>query len=164
MSIERIFEYKYDERVMKLKRDRTFLYVALFIWVGLALLLLWFTIKPSYYLNTNVDYSELNQSERAYAYSIISDLKTDYLHLAKNIKFVKNESEICEDCAGENFMNNIKVLYNDMTEEHLKIIVCHELIHGAVSLNYDLEEEIVWDFGKTNVCYREKSWGLEYEE
>jgi len=154
MSIARIFHYRNDERVRKLKIEKIMLWFTLGIWVFLALFFASILLAPSYYSNTNVDYSELNQTERAVAYSIIDDLKVNYLHLAENIIFVKNQGEMIDgDTAGQNILGNIKILYDDYTESQLSMIVCHEILHSAVSLNYDLEEEIVYDIGKTGVCY-----------
>jgi hypothetical protein len=144
------------EQIKRLKIEKVLLFISLFMWVGIGLVQLYFIVRPSYYSQTYVDYSQLNQSQKVTAYQIISEVKPLFLHLAKNIRFVTNQSEMTGiDVAGENHNKGKKVLvlwYDDI--DSTKFVLCHELAHSITSnLDEDTEEKIVYEIGSTGVCY-----------
>lgn len=105
--------------------------------------------------NMVVSYEELTKDEINQVNSYINQLDPIYLtERQQEIRFVKNMTPYCDNCAGLNYKDGtlIVVLYRQ-SELNTKYTLCHELLHSYVYGTSDVEEPIVSDLAQSFRCY-----------
>ena len=140
-------------RKLKLKTQLLITQIEFFIMVFLLFFtyffIFYYFISPIEFEKNSlkIDVSELNCSEKEIAYSLLKEVRHEYLTLARTINFTKN---IEPGIWGQNYRSgDITLLFQDYAD--MKIVLCHELAHSFIFTNN--EEWFADDLAEKEVCY-----------
>ena len=109
----------------------------------------------------NITYDGLNQSEIMFFESVFSQINPIYLYENEQIIVVKNISEYCDNCEGQNINKGEKIVIKfHRNEDYFKEIISHELLHTYIKFETGSEDKdhplhrIVYDLGFKNVVFK----------
>ena len=102
----------------------------------------------------NITFKNVSSVEQKYIYSLFDKINPLYLLYNNNFLFTSdklfsNETEL----GGYNMDNGLKIVISVDDLVYLKEVLCHELLHSYFNMNNDLEEQLVDDLAKKEVCY-----------
>ena len=109
----------------------------------------------------NITYDGLNQNEIMFFESVFSQINPIYLYENEHIIVVKNISEYCDNCEGQNINKGEKIVIKfHRNEDYFKEIISHELLHTYIKFETGSEDKdhplhrIVYDLGFKNVVFK----------
>lgn len=105
--------------------------------------------------NMVISYEGLTKDEINRVNDYINDLDPIYLtDRQREIRFVSNISEYCDDCYGINYNDGeLMVILVRESESETRYTLCHELLHSYVYGSNEVEEPIVRDLSASFRCY-----------